>query len=164
MTTPTEGTSAPAPTDRPLCVAAVVSSILALPGIGGFFGLATFAMAMWTSADPLSADNLPLSVLALVLLAIPPVGFYLLLGYWQALRRGAPTRHPRRFWWLSAGYNVLAALFCLGVIADLMNVATLGFIVLAIPTLLWTVFMVRISVERARRSPAAFSREPAAQT
>jgi len=151
----------PTPADRSLRVAAVVSSILALPGIAGFVGLVQLALVMGSYGDPTSSTNLPTLLGILAALAVPPVGFYLLVGYWRAVRGSAPARNARRFWWLSAGYNGAgAALAAGGVLMDVLGWGVLGYFWLAALTVGWTVFMVRLSISYARQSPMALSQGP----
>ncbi|HEX8299567.1 MAG TPA: hypothetical protein VF594_10455 [Rubricoccaceae bacterium] len=137
--------------DTPVFIAALGSSLLALPGLGGFLVIG------WMVASALSDPDLgklaARVVMSMVLLGLPLLGFYLLAGYWRAWLWGEPSQRPRRFWGLSAMYNglglLLAALAAVVMVLDRnMGVA----LVLAVLYTAWTGFMVWMGVMRAQQA------------
>ncbi len=111
MTTPENVTAAPEgrPADWPAIAAAAVSTLLAIPGISAAAGLLYLLAVIVSFGVPSSGEDILFVGGVLLALVFPPVGLYLLAGYWRAARRHAPSAQPRRFWWLSAGFNAVGA-------------------------------------------------------
>jgi hypothetical protein len=133
------------PKDLPLLIAAVGSLVLAVPGLVGFLVLAWVSFGMSWPPDVRSLVTRPL------LPALPLLGFYLLYGYWRAVRRASPARHPRFFWWASAGYNVVGlALASTAAVVEARTGMSGVLLAYSVPLICWTTFMTWFSVSRAR--------------
>lgn len=156
--TPDEADAEPAQHDAMLRVAVVGSLVLAVPGAVGAIAIAPLVPVVLTYGN-----HWAYPVYLLVLILVPVVGFYLLVGYRRELRHGGSV--PRWFWGLSAGYNgvgaALAATNAGGLMQKLFGTAgpsPSGYVpvypTLAAVVLVWTVGMTVLSVSRARRPPA----------
>lgn len=140
------------PIDTPVVIAALGSLLLAIPGLWGFALIA--AMVFGSPWEPDLGQDAARIFSSLFLLGLPLIGFYLLVGYWRAGLWGTPSRHSRRFWWLSAGYNMLGLVPA--VVVAVWEAGFGGFgipLVLSVPHIAWTGFMVRLGVRRARQVP-----------
>ncbi len=123
--------------------------MLAIPGAIAGIAL-VFAIITFAGGGLASLEGAAVLGAMIGLLIVPLIGAYLLMGYWTAVRRDAPMRHPQRFWWLSAAYNAV------GVFAAFSDelptfVGQAGH--LSAPILAgWAVFMVWVGATRAAAS------------
>ncbi|MDT0630605.1 hypothetical protein RQM47_13600 [Rubrivirga sp. S365] len=125
--------------DLPLFVAALGSLLLAVPGAVGF---AFIVSVLWDSSWQANDE----AVASAAAIALPLVGFYLLVGYWRSGFVGARPPRPAWFWWLSAAYNGLGLAIVVAETWGPNAGVPLLYVALAVA---WTGFMVALGVSRA---------------
>ena len=149
---PSEGHTRPS---GRIWLAAVGSSLVAIPAALFTLFLASAFLSSLTRAESPSAEEAVRSVVGLVAVFGPiAFGFYLLAGYWRvALGR---TIKGRWFWFSSAGYNaigaaVMAAAFVIEVTGGNAGVDT----EMSLLFVCWTGFMVWLGISMGWTSHSA---------